>query len=91
MGSEVYIDTHLTRSNSYGLINLPVGLGIIETGGFTAIKWGTNSYFIKMEAGFNGGTDYQMMGTSRLYSVLYAFYAESAGSLLAKEKIQSRL
>jgi len=81
-GTEIYSETHFTRTNYYGLINLEIGLGTTESGEFKEIKWGTNSYFIKVEVDFSGGTDYHLMGTSQLYSVPYAFYAENAGSLL---------
>jgi len=84
-GQAVYVETQQVMSNIYGMITLSIGEGTVTKGNFESISWGENKYFIKMEMDVNGGTNYQEMGTTQLYAVPYALYAEQAGNLLNKE------
>jgi trimeric autotransporter adhesin len=78
-GTTVYSETHSGKTtNTFGLVNLEIGKGSVVSGTFSTISWGTNTYFIKVEMDPNGGTAYQVMGTSQLLSVPYALYAKSA-------------
>jgi len=61
-------------------VNLAIGSGDVEDGIFKAISWGGDNYYIKIEVDENGGTDYQVMGTSQLLAVPYALYAETSGN-----------
>ena len=77
-GSSVYTETFTTTTNSYGLVNLNIGEGTIVNGNFTTIDWGTNTYFVKVELDENGGTNYNLLGTSKLNSVPYALHSKTA-------------
>ncbi|HUM53647.1 MAG TPA: hypothetical protein PK431_17635 [Chitinophagales bacterium] len=77
-GTAVYVETHATSSNNLGLINLEIGKGTPITGTMSAINWGNDSYFIKIEMDETGGTNYTLVGTSQLVSVPYALYAKEA-------------
>lgn len=48
-GPEEYLETHITSTNSLGLVNLVIGNGTDKTGTISAIDWGTDSYFLKVE------------------------------------------
>jgi len=76
-----YVETHEVKSNPFGMINLVIGEGRGEKGEFSDINWGEDSYFVKIEMDITGGTDYAEMGTSQLYAVPYALYAENAGQI----------
>ncbi|MCP4088391.1 MAG: collagen-like protein, partial [Gammaproteobacteria bacterium] len=68
-GVIVYSETHNVRSNQFGLINLEIGKGKIESGDMSVISWGTNEHFVKIEIDVSGGEDYFVMGVSQLLSV----------------------
>jgi len=81
-GQELYIETHLVTSNIYGMINFVIGKGNVQKGDFNSISWGQSSHCIRVEIDIDGGSNYKEIGTSQLYAVPYALYAEQAGSIL---------
>jgi len=81
-GKAVYVETHRIQTNIYGLINLIIGEGDIVNGDFCSIKWGENRHYIKIEMDINAGENYKEAGTSQLYAVPYALYAEQAGKIV---------
>jgi hypothetical protein len=72
-GSTVYSESHDVTTNSFGLINLNIGMGS-SGDDFGAIDWGDGPYFIKISV------DGTAMGTSQLLSVPYAHFADSSAS-----------
>jgi hypothetical protein len=62
-------------TDASGLISLQIGNGTVISGAFSTILWGNAAYFIKLEADFNGGSNYVLLGTQELMSVPYALYA----------------
>ena len=79
-GTVVYKETHNPSTNDYGIVNLNIGKGSVQTGPFSAIDWASDSYFVRIELDENGGSDYKTMGESQLLSVPYALYAKESGS-----------
>jgi len=79
-GSVVYIETQTPTTNANGLVSIDIGTGIVVSGDFTTIDWGSSIYFIKTETDLTGGTTYTITGTSQLMSVPYALYAKTSGS-----------
>lgn len=77
-GSSVYAETHTKTTDASGLISLQIGNGTVLSGIFANIGWGNASHFIKLEADFNGGNNYVLLGTQELMSVPYALYASKA-------------
>lgn len=73
-GTDVYVETHTTTTNDYGLFSLVIGNGTASTGTFSAIPWGTNDYFLNVEVNSND------MGTTQLMSVPYSLFADKANS-----------
>lgn len=79
-GAVVYSETHSAQTNAFGLVNLEIGAGIIVSGTFSGIDWGSDSYFVKIELdSYNSGL-FTEMGTSQLLSVPYALYAKQSGN-----------
>ena len=74
-GNMVYSETHTKTTDASGLISLQIGNGTVLSGVFSAILWGNAAYFIKLEADFNGGSNYVLLGTQELMSVPYALFA----------------
>jgi hypothetical protein len=78
-GTVVYAETHSESTNVNGLLTLSIGTGTIVSGTFSSIDWGANTYYIKSEVDPDGGTTYEITGTSQLLSVPYALYAADSG------------
>ncbi|MEP2510961.1 MAG: hypothetical protein ABJH72_16465 [Reichenbachiella sp.] len=79
-GASVYTETHLVTTNGYGLVNMTIGEGSVSGGTFNTIDWASGPYFIHVEVDTNGGSSFQVLGTTQMLSVPYALYAESSGS-----------
>lgn len=79
-GSAVFVETHTPLTNANGLVNIEIGMGAVELGGFTAIDWTNGPYFIQKETDPTGGINYSIVGTSELLSVPYALYAATSGN-----------
>jgi len=71
----VYSEIHTKTTDASGLISLQIGNGTVINGAFSNILWGNEAHFIKLEADFNGGSNYVLLGTQELMSVPYALYA----------------
>lgn len=74
-GETVYTETHETTSSESGLINLVIGDGNSEDD-FDAIDWASGSFYVKLSADPDGGSNYEALGTTRLLSVPYALVAK---------------
>jgi hypothetical protein len=80
-GTTVYKENHFTNTDAFGLFNLSVGTGAVQSGVFANINWGNDNYYLKVGLDANGGTNFVTMGTTQLLSVPYALYSKSAGSV----------
>ncbi|MCW3807589.1 hypothetical protein [Plebeiibacterium marinum] len=78
-GIIIYSENHSVTTNKFGLVNIEIGSGNIETGNFNLINWGGNSYFINVQIDIQGGLNWIDAGTTQLVSVPYALYAKSSG------------
>jgi len=74
-GISVYSETHTKTTDVSCLISFQIGNVSVIGGVFSAILWGNAAYFIKLEADFNGGSNYVLLGKQELMSVPYALYA----------------
>jgi len=74
-GTEVYKETHTETTSNLGLFNLQIGTGMVVNGVFVDIDWGSDSYFLQIEMDENGGSNYQLIGSSELLSVPYALHS----------------
>ena len=80
-GTSVYSETHAAFTNTFGLVNLAIGDGVVGTGDFFVIDWGSDSYFVQIELDETGGNNFQLMGASQLLSVPYALHTKTAESV----------
>jgi hypothetical protein len=79
-GTSVYSENHFVNTDQFGLFNLTVGAGAVQSGSISTIDWSNDNYYFKVGMDANGGTNFLTMGTTQLLSVPYALYAKSAGS-----------
>jgi hypothetical protein len=71
----IYVETQYTNTNINGVVSVQIGQGGVVSGSFSAIDWANGPYFIKTETDPNGGSDYQIVGSSELLSVPFALFA----------------
>lgn len=77
-GTVLFIETHSVTTNSFGLVNIPIGGGTLFFGTFSTINWGTGSKYLEVELSTDGGISFNFAGTPQLLSVPYALYANQA-------------
>jgi hypothetical protein len=75
-GTAVFVESHSTTTSALGLFTANVGMGTASTGTFSAINWGQNYKFLKVELDTTAtGNSYIDLGTQQMMSVPYALYA----------------
>lgn len=74
-GTPVYVETHSTTTNQFGLYNVAIGGGNVVSGSIAGIAWGTGDKYVKVEIDPVGGTSYTDLGAAQLLSVPYALYS----------------
>lgn len=79
-GNCLYIESHQTTTNQFGLFTLEIGNGTLVAGNFAIIDWANNNKYLDISLDPTGGTNYIRMGVSQLLSVPYALHAGSSAS-----------
>jgi uncharacterized protein (TIGR02145 family) len=74
-GPTLYQETHQVTTDEYGQITLNIGNGSPIAGNFQNIDWADNSTFLIVELDIQGGSNFELLGTTQLLSVPYALYA----------------
>lgn len=80
-GTAVYTEQHLKQTNAFGLVNLKIGDGV-SSDDMSAIDWGSDEHYLKVELDPEAGSNYQLMGTSQIVSTPYALHAETVSTLM---------
>jgi hypothetical protein len=80
-GASQYSENHFVNTDAFGLFNLVIGAGAVQSGSMASIDWSNDNYYLKVSMDASGGTNFLTMGTTQLLSVPYAMYAKSAGSV----------
>jgi uncharacterized protein (TIGR02145 family) len=78
LGTVVYQENHFVNTDQFGLFNLTVGGGSVQSGNISTIDWAAANYYLQVGMDANGGTNFLNMGTTQLLSVPYALYAKSS-------------
>ena len=81
-GTVEYVESKEVTTNAQGIFSVVIGDGIqiSKTGNFTDINWKINPKFLKVEMDPAGGTSFTAMGTTRLQSVPFAYYANGVNA-----------
>ena len=78
-GELLYEEKQHALTNEFGLVVFAIGKGSATFGDFSAIDWGANSRWLKIEFKRDTDTEFVVTGVTQLLSVPYALYAENAG------------
>jgi hypothetical protein len=81
-GAVQYSENHFVNTDAFGLFNLVIGTGAVQSGSMATINWSNDNYYLKVGMDANGGTNFLTMGTTQLLSVPYAMHAKTAESLV---------
>ncbi|MHA8093817.1 hypothetical protein ACMH5Q_02865 [Aquirufa lenticrescens] len=81
-GAVEYVESKEVITNAQGIFSVVIGDGaqISKTGNFTDVNWKINPKFLKVEMDPVGGTSFVVMGTTRLQSVPFAYYANGVNA-----------
>ena len=83
-GDAEYVEIHDIQTNQFGIANIKIGTGDVMLGEFSAIKWSTGNYFLRIEVS-RDNKPFSILGTTSLLSVPYALYSNSAGSIKSSD------
>ena len=81
-GASQYSENHFVNTDAFGLFNLVIGAGAVQSGSMTTIDWSSDNYYLKVGMDATGGTNFLTMGTTQLLSVPYALHAKTAESIV---------
>jgi hypothetical protein len=81
-GASQYSENHFVNTDAFGLFNLVIGAGAVQSGSMATIDWSIDNYYLKVGMDAAGGTNFLIMGTTQLLSVPYALHAKTAESLV---------
>jgi hypothetical protein len=77
-------EDHLVSTDNFGMAKAVIGNGVSTGAGsissFSAINWGSASYFLKISIDPAGGAVFTDMGVSRLFSVPYSLFSLKTAS-----------
>lgn len=79
-GSQVYAERHAVYTDLNGQLSLKIGNGLVISGVFDSIKWGSDYMEILIRCDIDGDDIYDIITTEALNSVPYAHYAQTAVS-----------
>ena len=80
-GTSQYSENHFVNTDAFGLFNLIIGAGAIQSGSMATIDWSNDIYYMKVGMDASGGTNFLTMGTTQLLSVPYALHSKTADSI----------
>lgn len=81
-GAVRYLESHTKTTDMSGLISLQIGTGNVLAGSFHHINWDTAPHYLRLEADFEGGNQFLVLGTQLFSSVPYALFANVADTTL---------
>jgi hypothetical protein len=81
-GTSQYSENHFVNTDAFGLFNLVIGAGAIQSGSMASIDWSNDNYYLKVGMDATGGTNFLTMGTTQLLSVPYALHSKTAESII---------
>jgi hypothetical protein len=79
-GEVVYQETHDATTNAFGLVNLVIGSGAVQSGAFADINWGADAHYFETAVDLVGSKEFQVLGVTQFLSVPYALHAKTAGT-----------
>mgnify|MGYP000234314511 CR=1 FL=1 len=77
-----YTEAHKPTTNQFGLFSIVIGEGDIEKGAFSEVPWSTEDIWIEIAIHDINTSDFKTISNSKLYTVPYAFHANTAFELV---------
>lgn len=77
----LYSETQNCQTNNNGFIAFEIGSGANQTHSLSSIDWAAGDLIIKTEIDPEGGSNYTIVGTSKLLNVPLALYANRADTI----------
>ena len=81
-GVSQYSENHFVSTDAFGLFNLVIGAGAVQSGSMATIDWSIDNYYLEVNMDATGGTNFLTMGTTQLLSVPYALHSKTAESIV---------
>lgn len=81
-GVSQYSENHFVNTDAFGLFNLVIGAGAVQSGSMGTIDWSNDNYYLQVGMDAAGSTNFLTMGTTQLLSVPYALHAKTAESIV---------
>ncbi len=81
-GASQYSENHFVNTDAYGLFNLVIGAGAVQSGSMAAIDWSNDNYYLEVGMDAAGATNFLTMGTTQFLSVPYSLHAKTAESIV---------
>lgn len=75
----IYSEEHITTTDDLGQVSVVIGNGSVLTGNFSSIDWSLSPYFLSIS--LDTGSGLSDLGTLQLFSVPFAMYAQTSGSI----------
>ena len=75
-----YQEEQAVLTSDRGIFSIRIGEGSTMTGIFSDIDWSIGAYYVRVEIDPLGGQNFIDLGSTKLYSVPYALYANRAGN-----------
>ena len=79
-GPVEFSEEHSTKTNDFGLFNIRIGEGNNQNGTIADVDWGDYRHYVKVQLDLMDGNGFVNLGTTQLYSVPYALFANESGS-----------
>ena len=73
-----FTEIHRITTNKFGLFTLVIGKGSTLSGNFNSIPWSTEEIWMEVAMKDDGQPDYTEISNSKLFTVPYAFHAQTA-------------
>jgi|GEM_PF-4819164 len=86
---EYYQETQDVRTDASGYFNINIGGGNRLKGNFNQVPWHKQDISLKLSYRKENSQTYLSLGTSRLYSVPYAYYARQAGEIISSNNVKT--
>ncbi|MFP4471865.1 MAG: FISUMP domain-containing protein, partial [Bacteroidales bacterium] len=80
-GAVVYQETHQATTNAFGLVNLVIGNGNVQSGIFADISWGGGDKYLETAIDLDGNGNYTVLGVTQFLSVPYAVFSQKAAAV----------
>ena len=72
------MENHKVTTSQAGLVSINIGTGTEKSGSFNSIDWGSEKYFLRVEADITGGSDYKEIATTQILNVPFAAHLKSS-------------